>query len=228
MSSTRIRGIIASLGLMIAFATPLSAHGRDCRTVRGDAVGHATGPDSFESVLTGDLQAIVLGTNFQIIAVDADGTLHGVVNHEFITTRGTFHTFADVVLSPIAPNLYRTSERNIFLSGGTGIYEDVSGRLAIQVDFDFTTGEGSGRYRGRICTGTARPDVESDFTTIDYPGASSTAALDINRTGDIVGRYVSASDGNTHGFVRTKRGALHAIDFPGAIFTAAAGINRHG
>ena len=53
----------------------------------------------------------------------------------------------------IAPNLYRTSERNIFLSGGTGIYEDVSGRLAIQVDFDFTTGEGSGRYRGRICTG---------------------------------------------------------------------------
>jgi len=32
----------------------------------------------------------------------------------------------------------------------------------------------------------------------------------------------------THGFLRTKRGVLHAIDFPGAIFTAAAGINSRG
>lgn len=220
--------IVAPAILLIASATPLSAHGRECVNVRGDAVGHATGPDSFESVLTGGLQATVLGTNFQIIAIDEDGTLHGVVNHEFITTRGRFFTFADVVFSPIAPNVYRTSERNVFLSGGTGIYEDVSGRLAIQVVFDFTTGQASsGRYHGRICTGTA-PDVESDVITIDYPGASSTVALDINRTGDIVGRYVSATDGRTHGFLRTKQGAFSTIDFPGAVFSVAAGTNIRG
>ena len=46
-------------------------------------MGHATGPDSFESVLTGDLQAIVLGTNFQIIAVDADGTLPVHLEYRF-------------------------------------------------------------------------------------------------------------------------------------------------
>ena len=215
--------------ILIAALAPTTAAGpKDCTTVRGTLLGHATGPNSFESVLTGDLAGTLLGTNFEILAADQDGTLHGVVDHEFISADGTFNTFADVVLSPIGSNVYRTSERNFFLPGGTGVFEDATGRLAIHAVFDFNTGEGSGRYHGRICTGTHTPAVESNFTTIDVPGATTTVALDINSAGVIVGRYTSAADGNTHGFMRSKHGALTTIDFPGAVFTVAAGINGGG
>jgi len=178
--------------------------------------------------LSGDLEGTLLGTNFEILAADDEGTLHGVVDHAFISADGTFNTFADVVLSPIGSNVYRTSERNFFLPGGTGVFEDATGRLAIHAVFDFNTGEGSGRYHGRICTDTHTPAVESNFTTIDVPGATTTVALDINSAGAIVGRYTSAADGNTHGFMRSKHGALTTIDFPGAVFTVAAGINGRG
>jgi uncharacterized membrane protein len=63
---------------------------------------------------------------------------------------------------------------------------------------------------------------------IDYPHATATEALDINPAGEIVGRYVSATDQNTHGFLRNDVGEFTTIDFPGAIFTVAAGINPRG
>ncbi len=67
---------------------------------------------------------------------------------------------------------------------------------------------------------------EATFSTIDFPGATSTVAFDINPSGEIVGRYVTA--GNTHGFLLSTKGELTAIDFPGAVFTVAAGINPRG
>jgi hypothetical protein len=116
-------------------------------------VFRTTGPDSFESALSGDLDGILVGTNFRIVKVGDDGTLFGVVDHAFITTRGTFYTFAEVVLSPIGVNLYRTSERNFFLGGGTGDFTGATGTLLIQAFADFNIGAGSGHYHGRICTG---------------------------------------------------------------------------
>jgi uncharacterized membrane protein len=65
------------------------------------------------------------------------------------------------------------------------------------------------------------------FTTIDFPNATSTAALSINSDGDIVGRYDAATDGNTHGYLRTRRGRFITLDFPHAKFTVATGINSH-
>ena len=145
--------VVASALLLGALAMPVSVKAKACENVRGTLVFHSTGPDSFESVLTGDLEGILVGTNFQIVKVGDDGTLHGVVDHEIITARGTFHTFADVVLSPTGPGLYHTSERNFFLPGGTGDFEGATGTLLIQASADFNIGEGSGFYHGRICTG---------------------------------------------------------------------------
>jgi len=68
--------------------------------------------------------------------------------------------------------------------------------------------------------------ADATFTMIDFPNATSTDALGINSAGDIVGRYVSAN-GNTHGYLRTRRGRFITINFPRAIFTVAAGINSH-
>ena len=64
------------------------------------------------------------------------------------------------------------------------------------------------------------------LTTIDFPGAVHTLALDINESGDIVGRYID-NDKKTHAFLLSK-GVFTTIDFPGAILTTANGINSRG
>jgi uncharacterized membrane protein len=68
--------------------------------------------------------------------------------------------------------------------------------------------------------------ADATFVAIDPPHATSSAALDINTAGKIVGRYESA-DGRTHGFVRNSVGLFTTIDYPNADFTVAAGINSH-
>jgi uncharacterized membrane protein len=65
------------------------------------------------------------------------------------------------------------------------------------------------------------------FTTIDFPGAVYTLATDINKTGEIVGRYIDTA-GINHGFLLSN-GSFSSIDFPGATgFTRALGINSGG
>jgi len=65
------------------------------------------------------------------------------------------------------------------------------------------------------------------FTTIDFPGAASfTLAGDINKTGQIVGRYIDSS-GINHGFLLSG-GMFTSVTFPGAVWTRALGINNNG
>ena len=75
---------------------------------------------------------------------------------------------------------------------------------------------------------TALMAADAAFTSIDFPNATATAALGINPAGDVVGRYVSAADGNTHGYLRDRNGGFTSIDFPRANFTVAAGISPSG
>ena len=64
------------------------------------------------------------------------------------------------------------------------------------------------------------------FTTLDFPGASSTLAFGINNAGQVVGRF-SDSSGGRHGFINTG-GTFTTLDVPGAGFTHAFGINNAG
>src|SRR5438105_13500483 len=64
------------------------------------------------------------------------------------------------------------------------------------------------------------------FTTIDYPGATSTTPWGINTRGDIAGLFVS-SDKSTHGFLLSA-GQYSPIDFPGATGTRVYGLNADG
>lgn len=63
------------------------------------------------------------------------------------------------------------------------------------------------------------------FTTIDFPGALSTDALDINNGGQIVGVYLDQG-GREHGF-ELSAGTFTTIEPPGA-HAAASGINNLG
>jgi uncharacterized membrane protein len=64
-----------------------------------------------------------------------------------------------------------------------------------------------------------------EFTTIVFPGASSTDAWALNDRGDVVGQYVQG--GVTRGFLLSD-GAFTSITYPGASFTQATGVNDHG
>ena len=89
----------------------------------------------------------------------------------------------------------------------------------------------------RLCNGTGLHGFllsKSTFTTVDVPGASSTAAYAINPEGDIVGDYSSAvgpcgavPGPGCHGFLLSK-GTFTTIDVPGAFGTTARGINPKG
>jgi hypothetical protein len=65
--------------------------------------------------------------------------------------------------------------------------------------------------------------IESEFTTIDIPGATFTEANGITPGGDIVGDYTTA-DGRSHGFLLSGD-EFTSFDVPGATDTFAFGIN---
>jgi uncharacterized membrane protein len=67
--------------------------------------------------------------------------------------------------------------------------------------------------------------AQFDFTTIDFPDSTRTAANAIS-THEVVGEFDDA-DGNTHGFVLSK-GTYTQIDVPGASVTTVNGINANG
>jgi uncharacterized membrane protein len=68
-------------------------------------------------------------------------------------------------------------------------------------------------------------------TTLDFPGASDTAAYGINESGTVVGQWdLADADGNTlvvHGFT-WNNGSFTQFDFPGAGDTYLFGINARG
>ena len=75
---------------------------------------------------------------------------------------------------------------------------------------------------------------QGTFTTVDVPGASSTAAFAINSDGDIVGDYSTTTGpcaavpgAGCHGFLLSK-GTFTTIDVPCALGTMARGISPEG
>jgi len=87
---------------------------------------------------------------------------------------------------------------------------------------------------GEYVDGTSRSHGyvirDGDTTTIDYPGAVFTHASAIGPGGDIVGFYRNAGEPavNSHGFMRTNKGAFVAVDDPGHINTVAEHILPDG
>ncbi len=76
------------------------------------------------------------------------------------------------------------------------------------------------------------------YATIDPPGAIFSEPVDINSSGDIVGRFYDGStcdarntcivfDGHDHGFL-LRDGKFTTIDAPGSVLTSAVGISPAG
>ena len=74
-------------------------------------------------------------------------------------------------------------------------------------------------------TATLADPITFNITTIDVPGATSTAAIGINNAGQIAGSYTNAT--GTHGFIDTN-GVFTTVDVPGSSFTQITSINNVG
>ncbi len=70
--------------------------------------------------------------------------------------------------------------------------------------------------------GFQRPS-SGNYTTLDFPGAQSTAPLGINSSGVIVGSYSSPTQGFTY-----QAGEWTTLDYPGASTTELNGISDAG
>ena len=66
-----------------------------------------------------------------------------------------------------------------------------------------------------------------NFTTIDFPGGTSTQGRGINQQGDVVGIYTDSGTGLIRGF-RLSGGSYSKIDFPGTVQTYPRGIDKKG
>lgn len=64
-----------------------------------------------------------------------------------------------------------------------------------------------------------------NFTTIDFPGGTSTQVRGINQHGDVVGVYSDPVTGLYRGFLLSD-GSYTEIDYPGAAHTFPRGINK--
>lgn len=68
--------------------------------------------------------------------------------------------------------------------------------------------------------------VDGTFTTFDVSGATETAPLSINDSGEIAGFYNSGSE--QHGFLRTADGKIEPFDPKGSTETIPQSINKSG
>ncbi|GAC1453989.1 MAG: hypothetical protein PVSMB1_02850 [Gemmatimonadaceae bacterium] len=69
--------------------------------------------------------------------------------------------------------------------------------------------------------------VDGVFSSFKVPNARTTAAWDMNPSGEIVGIYTDMTT-TPHGFVRRENGDYTSIDVTGAVATRAFGINARG
>src|SRR5215469_5477916 len=73
----------------------------------------------------------------------------------------------------------------------------------------------------------AHAQADWQFTTIDVP-AAFTDCYGIRPDGRLIGGGYIGSDGQTHGWLRNRRGEFSWFDYPDANFTKVQGINSHG
>src|SRR5262245_15804412 len=81
-----------------------------------------------------------------------------------------------------------------------------------------------------MCMATSAFAADYTFVSFDVPGASATAAEDINDSGTIVGVYSESGNfaSGCHGFIRSATGVFTTVDYPGAAGTFLVGINNAG
>jgi len=191
---TEALGIDAGGGVLGAYCDT----GKSCDVI-------ANGAGTF---LKGDTHGFLLsGGVFQ--AIDVPGALRteawkrngsGRILGRYAGPDGLFHLFllGDGIFTSIDfPGAAETAPSWYSISGGLNDAGDIVAVYCSFAPCDFTGfGFAPGQVHGFILSGGV-------FTTVDFPGATTTGAYGLNANGDVVGVYLGPT--GEHGFLRTGR-----------------------
>jgi hypothetical protein len=128
----------------------LSNSSSGCRDVQGTIVEYITGPNTAAGTISGDVSGDV-----SIVITALRQMEGGVVQFDahctMVTAEGTFNTTDQATLTPIEAPLYKVNNR-LAVSGGTGEYSGVTGKLHTHGTANFVPGGLVDlRYRGKLC-----------------------------------------------------------------------------
>lgn len=128
----------------------LSRSESGCRDVQGRIVEYITGPNTAAGTISGDVSGDV-----SIVITALRQMEGGVVEFDahctMVTPEGTFTTTDQGTLTPIEAPLYKVNNR-LAVSGGTGEYSGVTGKLHTHGTVNFVPGGlADVRYRGKLC-----------------------------------------------------------------------------
>jgi hypothetical protein len=138
------------------------------------------------------------------------------INNLGIVVGGTNSYYAGL---PKPPAFTRFPDGTINIFRYNGLQTTFTGRNSQGVTIGYYTGPG-GHTHGIVKYG-------SNVVAFNFPNASNTLPLGINKWGTIIGEYSLPGSTHTHGF-EYKNGKFHSIDFPGAVSTVVAAINDNG
>ena len=138
------------------------------------------------------------------------------INNLGIVVGGTDSHYAGL---PKPPAFTRYPDGSIKIFRYNGLQTTFAGRNSQGITVGFYQGPG-GHTHGIVKYG-------SNVVTLNYPNASDTLPLSINKWGTIVGRYQLPGSIHTRGF-EYKNGKFHSIQFPGAADTEVVAINDNG
>jgi probable HAF family extracellular repeat protein len=176
----------------------------------------------------------VVGT-YQFVPSKPGGDLHGFLLKDGILTTfdypGHLNTIAQrISASGIIVGCYHDADT---MGSMHGMQWTAEGFSAIDLPASMNNGpspEGNrivGLYTDMMNHGHGYIIDKGAFTSFDVPESNSTAAWDMNPSGEIVGVYADAAN-HVHGFLRASDEEYLSIDFPAASATRAFGINARG
>jgi uncharacterized membrane protein len=247
-TSTRIRLVIATLGIVAALSTTGGAAVADQDQVAGDP--QSPGPvfvldkgrfSAFDPPGLNANELIDVNESGQVAGtyVDKSGVSHGFLRGQ----RGRFtlidapRATATFILKindrgQIVGNACDTDScetQRAYVRGPRGRFTTI--RVPGSVNTQALGLDDRGRIVGsyRDARGTEHGFLwrQGRFTRVDVRGATLTQLTAINDRGEMLGVYLDA-DGNPHGFHRSPHGRITTIDAPGANLTFPFDINDRG
>lgn len=183
---------------------------------RGEIVGTHQGPNLHTPGFGGDIHGFLLDRDGEFTPVDYPDHINTIAEH--ITATG-------VILGCYHDHDTMGSMHGIMVDSRTGF-----SILDVPASMNNGGTPDAGVIAGLFTDmmGKSHGYLLSDgtFTPFDFPGSISTAAWDMNPSGDVVGTYADTAT-KVHGFL-LRKGTFVSIDYPGAKVTQAFGINPQG
>jgi hypothetical protein len=152
---------VATLVLAVTAIGQDSATSSRCQPIGGfisTNVG-GFGPNTTMGTVVGDL-AGAIGVEILNITTSANGLVDVTVQHHWVTTTSETLTVDKAHLYGVyvAPGLLAVTNYKVHIAGGTGRYQNTSGKVNVIGEADFNSGHTALQFTGQLCHGKDQED----------------------------------------------------------------------